>query len=122
MSTSKLWWVVSPFVLATVLLTSARAGDEGVYGPAAPPDSAFLRVFNGTAQPEVDAHVADKTLDDITAYGASEFVFLPPGQYTLSAGGVSQPITLKTGRYYTAALDGKAFKLIDNDKYSNHLK
>jgi alginate O-acetyltransferase complex protein AlgF len=122
MSTSKRSLILSTLVVVAALHTGARADDEGVYGPAAPPDSAFLRVFNGTAQPEIDAHVADKTLDDITAYGASEFVFLPPGQYTLSAAGVNQPITLKSGRYYTAALDGKAFKLIDNDRYSNHLK
>ena len=110
------------FTLAAALPAAPRADDEGVYGPSAPPDSAFLRVFNGTAQPEVDAKIADKTLDDITAYGASDFVFLPPGQYQLSAGSVNQSVMLRTGRYYTASFDGKNFKLIDNDKYTNKLK
>lgn len=122
MSTPRVFLALSLGLLSSALLSGARADDEGVYGPAAPPDSAFLRVFNATAQPEVAAHVADKVLDDIGAYDASEFVFLPPGNYTLAAGGVNQPISLKPGRYYTAALDGKAFKLIENERYSNHLK
>ena len=59
------------------LLPIAHGGDEGVYGPAAPPDAAFIRVFNATAQGELQARIGDKVLDDIPAFGASEFVFLP---------------------------------------------
>lgn len=109
-------------LLALALAAPARGGDEGVYGPAAPPDAAFIRVFNATAQGELQARIGDKVLDEIPAFGASEFVFLPAGKYTLSAGAASQPVTLNRGRYYTAALDGKGFRLIDNDRYTNRLK
>ena len=109
-------------LLALALAAPARGGDEGVYGPAAPPDAAFIRVFNATAQGELQARIGDKVLDDIPAFGASDFVFLPAGKYTLAAGPASQAVTLKQGRYYTAALDGKAFRLIDNDRYGNRLK
>jgi alginate O-acetyltransferase complex protein AlgF len=110
------------FLLALALAAPARGGDEGVYGPAAPPDAAFIRVFNATAQGELQARIGDKVLDDIPAFGASDFVFLPAGKYTLAAGPASEAVTLKQGRYYTAALDGKNFRLIDNDRYSNRLK
>lgn len=104
------------------LLPSAHAGDEGVYGPAAPPDAAFIRVFNATAQADLEARIGDKVLGEIPAFGASEFVFLPAGKYTLAAGGASQALALKPGRYYTAALRGGQFRLLDNDRYANRLK
>ncbi len=115
-------WSGLTLALALVIASPAGADDEGVYGPSAPAGSAFLRVYNGTAQQEVDAHIADKTLDNIGAYAASDFVFLPPGQYTLTAGAASQSMTLKADRYYTAALDGKSFHVVDNDRYTNKLK
>jgi alginate O-acetyltransferase complex protein AlgF len=103
-------------------LPVVQAGDEGVYGPAAPPDAAFVRVFNATAQPELEARIADKVMTDIGAFGASEFVFVPAGRHTLSAGPASQAVTLKAGRYATAVLDGKGFRLLENERYTNRLK
>lgn len=100
----------------------AIAGDEGVYGPVAPPNSAFVRVFNATAQPELQAKIADKTMDEIPAFGASEFVFLPPGKYTLTVGAASQPVTLQANKFYTAALEGKELKVLDNERFTNRLK
>jgi len=101
---------------------AARAGDEGVYGPVAPPNSAFLRVFNATAQAELEARVGDKVMTDIGAFGASEFVFLPAGKYTLTVGTVNQSVTLKPNKYYTAALEGKEIRLLENERYANRLK
>jgi alginate O-acetyltransferase complex protein AlgF len=108
--------------LGAALSARAHADDEGVYGAAAPPDSAFIRVFNDSASPDFEAKIADKSLTEIPAYGASEFVFLPPGKYTLNAGRVSQAVTLKAARYYTAVVDDHSLRLLDNDKYTNHLK
>lgn len=104
------------------LAPPAIAGDEGVYGPVAPPNSAFVRVFNATAQPELQAKIADKTMDEIPAFGASEFVFLPPGKYTLTVGAASQPVTLQANKFYTAALEGKELKVLDNERFTNRLK
>ncbi len=110
-------------LLAAHAPAAARAaGDEGVYGPAAPRDAAFVRVFNATAQPELEARIGDKVLSEIPAFGASEFVFLPAGSYTLTAGKASQPVTLKRGKYYTAALEGDGLRVIENDRYANRLK
>jgi alginate O-acetyltransferase complex protein AlgF len=104
------------------LLPCAHAGDEGVYGPVAPPDSAFVRVFNATAQPELEARVGDKVMDDIPSFGASDYVFVPAGKYTLTVGAVNQPVTLKQGKFYTAALEGKDLRVIENDRFANRLK
>jgi alginate O-acetyltransferase complex protein AlgF len=109
-------------LLAGLALLPARAADEGVYGPVAPPNSAFVRVFNATAQPELQARVGDKTMDEIPAFGASEFVFLPAGKYTLTVGAVSQPVTLQANKFYTAALEGKELRMLENERYTNRLK
>jgi alginate O-acetyltransferase complex protein AlgF len=108
--------------LAAALAPPARAGDEGVYGPAAPPDSAFVRVFNATAQPELEARIGDKVISEVPAFGASEYTFLPAGAYTLSAGKASQQVTLKQGKYYTAALEGTQWRMIENERFANRLK
>lgn len=100
----------------------ARAGDEGVYGPAAPPDAAFVRVFNATAQPELAARLGDKVLDEIPAFGASEFVFLPEGSHALVAGKVNQKLALKRGKFYTAAIEPGGVRLLENERYTNRLK
>ena len=72
---------------ALIAAHAARAGDEALYGPAAPPGSAFVRVFNGTPQSLLDARVGTEDFNEIPPYDASEFTFLPPGSYSLSAGG-----------------------------------
>jgi alginate O-acetyltransferase complex protein AlgF len=99
----------------------ASADDEALYGPAAPPGSAFVRVFNPGSQ-DIDASVADKAMRGIEPYAVSEFVFLPPGQHKLTAGGASQTVALKGGRYYTAVPAGKGFRLFDNDGKLSRLK
>lgn len=122
-----------PFVLALTLLSAvtlaawallmpAHGGDEGVYGPVAPPDSAFIRVFNATNRQIEDARIADKTFSEIPAYAASEFAFLPAGSYTLHVGGVTQQVALGRNRFHTAALVGNQLRLIDVDRFSNKLK
>lgn len=114
--------------LAVALLTAAAgsrvasAGDEALYGPVAPPGSAFVRVFNASPQDRLVGRVADKTLSDIEAFSASEFVFLPAGEYPLSIGDKSQPVNLKQDRFYTAVATGKGIQMFDNDGKANRLK
>lgn len=112
-------------VMGTVLAlaaTAARAGDEALYGPAAPPGSAFIRVFNGTSQSINEARVGSEDFNEIPPFDASEFTFLPPGAHTLTAGEVKQSLTLKPDRFYTAAIMNGKVKLLDGERYSNRMK
>jgi len=115
---------IAVILLGAALLAAnaARAGDEALYGPAAPPGSAFIRIFNGGQQSLIDARVGPEDLNEIPPYEASEFTFLPPGSYDLTAGAIKQKVTLQPDRFYTAAvIDGKV-QLIDNDKFANRMK
>lgn len=107
---------------AVLAAASVRADDEGVYGPAAPPDSAYLRVFNATGESELDARIADEALSDIGAYSATDFVSVPPGQHTFRIGRHSEKLTLRKNLYYTAALAPDGVRLLENTRYENRLK
>lgn len=107
---------------ALIAADAAHAGDEALYGPAAPPGSAFIRVFNGTGQSLNDAKVGPEDFNEVPPYDASEFTFVPAGSHTLIAGGTKQQLALKADRFYTAALlDGK-IQVLENERFGNRLK
>ena len=114
------------FALGFLLLCAAAGSataDEGLYGPAAPPGSAFVRVFNNTPHDLRDVRVGEKGLPEIQPFGASEFVFLPPGSVTLTAGAAKQPLSLAKDTYHTAVVGGgEGVRVIDNGRWSSRLK
>jgi alginate O-acetyltransferase complex protein AlgF len=111
-----------PLLLATTLGAAALQAHAGLYPPAAPPDSAFIRVFNDTTQGKLDAQLGGKRVPDAAPMDASSYVFLPPGQYDATIGGKSDQLSLATRRCYTAALTPSAIKLFDQACFSSQLK
>lgn len=107
---------------AALLATAAGADDGGLYGPVAPPDSAFIRVFNATPASVEDVHVGTEDLNDIAGYEASDFAFMPAGTYPLKVGTVNQPVTLQKNRFYTAVYQDGKVKVLENDRFTNHMK
>lgn len=117
---------VRPFVrcaAAAVLLGSAAIAVAGLYPPAAPPGSAFIRAFNATSEAKVAAQVGSKSLGDTAAFEASAYAFLPPGQYPVKIGNATQTAALQGSRCYTAALesDGQVH-LFDQPCFNSQLK
>lgn len=94
----------------------------GLYPPAAPPDSAFVRVFNGTAQGKLGAQIGDKAVPDPAPLEASAYVFLPPGSYPTKIAGQSETLKLDSKRCYTAAATGKGIATFEQDCFSSQLK
>lgn len=117
-------WALSlaAWVLLVGTQASSRAGEDALYGPTAPPDSAFIRVFNATDQAEVDARIADAELTDIASWKVSEFAFVPAGTHKLIVGALSQPLALQADHYYTAVANAGTVRLLDNTRYVNRLK
>ena len=104
------------------LVPASRADDKALYGPAAPAGSAFIRVFNASGTSEVVAQVGIESLEEVDAWEASEFGFVPAGQHVLRVGGATRTVTLAADRYYTALADGSSIQLIENDQFRNRLK
>lgn len=117
---SRYGWILA--ALLTLGFSTAHAEDGGLYGPSAPPGSAFIRVFNATDQADLEAKVGNEVLSDIPAWTASEFVFVPAGIHRLVAGTRDQSVTLLADRYYTAVAGSGPVQLLDNDNYGNRLK
>lgn len=115
-------WMAAALALL-MLLTSqlTMANDGGLYGPAAPAGSAFIRVFNAS-DADFDARVGNETISDVGAWQASEFIFLPAGTHPLAAGDVSQSLDLAADRYYTAVVGADGVRLVDDDNTGNKLK
>ncbi|MEW6167550.1 MAG: alginate O-acetyltransferase AlgF [Pseudomonadota bacterium] len=117
--------VPAPLVLFFALLVftaPARADDDALYGPDAPPGSAFIRLFNASDEHDLQGQVGDVEFDDSGAWGITEFEFLPPGQQQIVVGSVSQAISLEPDRFYTAVYDGQSVRLLQNQRYDNRLK
>lgn len=107
---------------AMLVIPAGKAGDKALYGPEAPPGSAFIRVFNASGTPEVVPKVGNEVLDEVEAWEAGEFGFVPAGNYPMQVGTAQSQVTLQADRYYTAVSDGSAIHLIENERFDNRLK
>jgi alginate O-acetyltransferase complex protein AlgF len=109
---------------AVALMTSvvAPAGDGGLYGPTAPPGSAFIRVFNASDADDLETRIGNETIADVGAWKASDFIFLPAGTHQVNGGGASKSVSLSSDRYYTAVIGGGNVRLLDADNTGNKLK
>lgn len=117
-----LWMIAALCLLALLTSNTISAGDGGLYGPAAPPGSAFIRVFNASDADDIQAKVGNQTIPDIRAWNASEFIFLPAGTHRVAAAGGEASLALAPGRYYTAVAGPGGVRLLDNDNTGNRLK
>lgn len=114
--------VAATMIAAVAAAPAATAGDDALYGPEAPPGSAFIRIFNASDQADLPVQVGSKPVPDVEAWKVSDFEFLPPGAHQLSAGAVSQSVTLQPNRFYTAVVTSEGVRLLDNQPYKNRLK
>ncbi|HKE47258.1 MAG TPA: alginate O-acetyltransferase AlgF [Rhodanobacteraceae bacterium] len=107
---------------AISLVAVATTASAGLYPPAAPPGSAFVRVFNGTTQPKISAQIGDKSVGDTAALEASPYIFLAPGTYTAKIGSASSSVPLQGSKCYTAALEQSGVHLFEQDCFNSQLK
>ena len=107
---------------ALALAGFATTASAGLYPPAAPPGSAFVRVFNGTTQPKISAQIGDKNVGDTAALEASPYIFLAPGTYTAKIGSASSSVPLQGSKCYTAALEPSGVHLFEQDCFNSQLK
>lgn len=120
MKTSRLHTLALPLG-AAALFATATAG-AGLYPPAAPPDSAFVRVYNDTPQGKLGAQIGDKSVPDPAPNDASAYVYVAPGQQPAKIAGKSQSLSLESKRCYTAAAKNDGVHLIDQDCFNSQLK
>ena len=94
-----------------VLSGIASAQDlAGLYAPAPPPDSAFVRIINATAAP-LSATLGSKVATAPKA-GISTYVVVPQGNVAAKVGAASNTLAVVAGKFYSAVWNGKTFRLM----------
>ena len=97
--------------VTALLFGIASAQDlAGLYAPAPPPDSAFVRVINTTATP-VSATLGSKAAVAPKA-GISTYVVVPQGNVAAKVGAASSNLAVVAGKFYSAVWNGKTFRLM----------
>ena len=104
-----------PFLSAALLLSFAAA-QEGLYDPAPPADSAFVRVLNAPT-----ATLGSKT---VTAEkgAASAYVVIPQGELTAKLGTVSGKLKVEAGNFYSVIAQGSKLVLLKDEGAENRAK
>lgn len=94
-----------------ILLSSALAQDtHGLYAPASPPDSAFVRLINASALPLSAALNGKVTLVPKASIGT--YLIIPQGSVAAKSGKVSMNLPVSAGKFYSAVWNGKTFRLM----------
>lgn len=93
-------------LLAATLLApaAALADDAGLYDPAPPANSAFVRLVDATLEAEGAGTVGGTPLD-LSGDGVSAFVVVPAGSHDVAYGGASGTAEFVAGNYYTVVFN-----------------
>lgn len=103
-------------LLSVLLLNSAAFAQEGLYDPAPPANSAFVRVLNAPA-----ATLGGKA---VTAEkgAASPYVVIPQGEFAAKVGTVSGKLKVEAGNFYSVVNNGGKLVLLTDQPGENRAK
>ncbi len=83
---------------------SAMAGEEDLYAPVPPADSAFVRTVNLTADDGLAIQLDGAAFPAGDVASVSNYAVIKQGAKTLTAGDRTQPLTIEAKQYYTIAV------------------
>ena len=92
-----------------------------LYAREAPPNSAFIHVFNATPS-RVNVQIGERSQTPLQPYTATSFIFLPPAEYTVVVGRHTQSFRLEANHYYTVAAHTDDLKLLNFHEPLSRLK
>lgn len=104
------------FSWLSLLFSGLAFAQEGLYDPAPPADSAFVRVINSPA-----ATLGSKAVT-APAGAASAYVVIPQGDFQAKLGNTSGKLKVEAGKFYTAFLSGGKVVLLTDQAAENRAK
>jgi alginate O-acetyltransferase complex protein AlgF len=114
-----------PFAWIALGLTAAHAaGDDALYDPAPPPNSAFVRIIDARGQGNLTVTIGQAQVP-VPATGVSQYVIVPQGEQDVALSTSSSKVTLAAGKYYTLAfyVDGATTpKVMEDEILTNPAK
>jgi alginate O-acetyltransferase complex protein AlgF len=108
--------MTKPFALACLLLGLALAQDTGLYDPAPPADSAFVRVINVPA-----ATLGGKAVIALKG-AASPYVVIPQGEFAAKLGMTTSKLKVEAGKFYSVVNIGSKVTLLTDQAAENRAK
>ena len=102
--------ILFPLCAALLIGTTTAQDLAGLYAPAPPPDSAFVRIINATATP-LSATLGSKAATAPKA-GISTYVVVPQGNVAAKVGAANNTLAVVAGKFYSAVWNGKTFRLM----------
>jgi alginate O-acetyltransferase complex protein AlgF len=111
------------YLIAAGLISagSALAQDtQGLYAPAPPPDSAFVRLINASGIP-LSATLGAKAATAPKS-GISTYVVIPQGMVAVKSGSTTVKLPVSAGKFYSAVWNGKTFKLMIDSNADDRAK
>lgn len=82
--------------------------ESGLYDPAPPPGSAFVRIINATGTAELASKLDGAAWTRTTASGPSEYRPVPAGDHQAAIGAESATFAVEAGRFYSIVAGGDA--------------
>jgi alginate O-acetyltransferase complex protein AlgF len=97
--------------------------DEGLYAPAPPADAAFVRIVHALeSAPAVSVSVGDTTYGDLEFSQSSLYRVVIQGTRTLTAGDISQDLSVVAGKFYTLAITADGVLVLEDASSTNRAK
>ncbi len=82
--------------------------ESGLYDPAPPPGSAFVRVINATTAPDIAASLDGAGWTKTEASGPSAYRPVPAGAHEAAIAGKSTAFSVEAGQFYSVVAGGDA--------------
>jgi alginate O-acetyltransferase complex protein AlgF len=96
-------WLVAVAFAAVGVTAANAAGDDALYDPAPPANSAFVRVIDARGEGNLQVTVGNAAVT-VPASGVSPYVVVPQGPQDVVLSTATSKVTLAAGKYYTIAL------------------
>jgi alginate O-acetyltransferase complex protein AlgF len=110
-------------LLLVLLLPFAWAQEEGLYAPAPPADAAFVRILHALPDaPAFDVSIDDVSYGELAFSQVSLYRVVTQGERTLSAGDMSEALTVKAGKFYTLAVTPGGVVVTEDPNSTNRAK
>lgn len=88
---------------ALTLALGWASAQPGLYGPEAPQDAAWVRVFNAAAPGGIAVRVADRSTVVLPLGGATRYARVPAGRVRVDVGGVELQLEVAAESFVTVA-------------------
>lgn len=109
------------FPILAMLFFSSALAQEGLYDPAPPANSAYVRAFNLDAS-STELTVEKKNYGKLNTLSASAYLIVPEGKQNALVNKASQSLSFSAGKYYTLLLQGGKVQVMEDESNTNRAK